>query len=630
MLNKDSTDGILFPKKNVQKYLIINSIIGPRKSGKTTLIKSVIEYFTKIKKWDNSNIISLSSKEGNLKIFVENVSNIFSSINCIKFSDTIISVIDGFFGLELETFETITLSKNSDLKKIIFILTHLDLFKTWKTLKKAKKRIKDRLIKETNGQCKIFYFNGLRNNNSYFSAEIKNLTRYLNKIQSLSSLVRKTQDFGVISKIEFQYSEKKNFAILTGYFPYNMVFSNKCKKCFIPGIGKAEILDTEKNFFYSELPLNYLRKERQEFKLRFIENYDYSDKKEKNFLVLYKNKSIIGFFLFINSFKYSKAKTNHKISNMPLIDSRKLFTFSSSPENGQVTERLISIFTNIHRTRKSSFIEKNNKNSFLPKNFSKNSLEFYPARMIKFCFRLSGLPSPLKWHYDACSLLILLFINQKKRKLTIAKINKNKWEKKNLLSGQYYLVSIGWKLFLTKLHFCNQKNNQDFYVTNNLNSKEFSYICLFVDDENLKNQVVGIKTKIQTRNIVKQGTSSSFLFIGETLYLKDTIKMFKRIKIKGFIFKQYKNTAFIKSLFSSSIEAIKFKDAILKTSEGIRGIIKNVDRNNSYGIIRATFEKKTHKKTSVSLLAFETVKIYKNSHQIFFQLIPIDQQELLY
>ena len=200
MLNKDSTDGILFPKKNVQKYLIINSIIGPRKSGKTTLIKSVIEYFTKIKKWDNSNIISLSSKEGNLKIFVENVSNIFSSINCIKFSDTIISVIDGFFGLELETFETITLSKNSDLKKIIFILTHLDLFKTWKTLKKAKKRIKDRLIKETNGQCKIFYFNGLRNNNSYFSAEIKNLTRYLNKIQSLSSLVRKTQDFGVISK----------------------------------------------------------------------------------------------------------------------------------------------------------------------------------------------------------------------------------------------------------------------------------------------------------------------------------------------------------------------------------------------------------------------------------------------
>ena len=77
--------------------------------------------------------------------------------------------MNGFFGLELETFETTTVIKNSNLNRFIVVLTHLDLFKTWKSLKKAKKRIKDRLIQEANGNCKIFYCSGLKNNNGYFS-----------------------------------------------------------------------------------------------------------------------------------------------------------------------------------------------------------------------------------------------------------------------------------------------------------------------------------------------------------------------------------------------------------------------------------------------------------------------------
>ena len=148
--------------------MILISFIGPRQSGKTTLIKSIVEHFTNIDKWPNSNLTSISSSNEEIVILAENISDAFSALNFLKFSDIIVSVVNGFFGLELETFETTTVIKNSNLNRFIFVLTHLDLFKTWKSLKKAKKRIKDRLVQEANGNCKIFYCSGLKNNNGYF------------------------------------------------------------------------------------------------------------------------------------------------------------------------------------------------------------------------------------------------------------------------------------------------------------------------------------------------------------------------------------------------------------------------------------------------------------------------------
>ena len=189
--------------------MILISFIGPRQGGKTTLIKSIVEHFTNIDKWPNSDLTSISSSNEEIVILAENISDSFSALNFLKFSDIIVSVVNGFFGLELETFETTTIIKNSNLNRFIFVLTHLDLFKTWKSLKKAKKRIKDRLVQEANGNCKIFYCSGLKNNNGYFSGEIKNLTRYLNKIKTQMMTTQKIRDFTVITKIKFQRNRSR-------------------------------------------------------------------------------------------------------------------------------------------------------------------------------------------------------------------------------------------------------------------------------------------------------------------------------------------------------------------------------------------------------------------------------------
>ena len=69
----------------------------------------------------------------------------------------------------------------------------------------------------------------------------------------------------------------------------------------------------------------------------------------------------------------------------------------------------------------------------------------------------------------------------------------------------------------------------------------------------------------------------------------------KKLKLIGEPYKIMKNTAFIKGMFNSSLEASKFTGAQLRTVSGIRGSIKKaVKQGAPDGAFRATFEDKTN------------------------------------
>lgn len=53
--------------------------------------------------------------------------------------------------------------------------------------------------------------------------------------------------------------------------------------------------------------------------------------------------------------------------------------------------------------------------------------------------------------------------------------------------------------------------------------------------------------------------------------LNHSFDVMKKLKLVGEPFKIYKNTAFIKNMFNSSLEVAKFNGAIVKTVSGIRG-----------------------------------------------------------
>ncbi|OTB03285.1 hypothetical protein M426DRAFT_321848 [Hypoxylon sp. CI-4A] len=97
---------------------------------------------------------------------------------------------------------------------------------------------------------------------------------------------------------------------------------------------------------------------------------------------------------------------------------------------------------------------------------------------------------------------------------------------------------------------------------------------------------------------------------GTVLSVDESTEIVKKLKLTGAPYKIFKNTAFIKDMFNSSLEIAKFEGAAIKTVSGIRGQIKRA-LSKPDGHFRATFEDKILMSDLVFLRAWYPIKPHR-------------------
>ncbi|MBW0498948.1 hypothetical protein O181_038663 [Austropuccinia psidii MF-1] len=94
---------------------------------------------------------------------------------------------------------------------------------------------------------------------------------------------------------------------------------------------------------------------------------------------------------------------------------------------------------------------------------------------------------------------------------------------------------------------------------------------------------------------------------GVVLDVDGSSRIVKKLKLTGVPYKIFKNTAFVKNMFTSALEVAKFEGAQIRTVSGIRGQIKKALAKPE-GNFRATFEDKVLMSDLIFLRAWYNVK----------------------
>ena len=114
-------------------------------------------------------------------------------------------------------------------------------------------------------------------------------------------------------------------------------------------------------------------------------------------------------------------------------------------------------------------------------------------------------------------------------------------------------------------------------------------------------------------NIVDNKSTTGSFRVAATGIVEDvnsSVEIVKKLKLVGHPYKIYRNTAFIKDMFSNALEVAKFEGAQIRTVSGIRGEIKRA-LSKPEGCFRATFEDKILMSDTIFLKTWYPIKIKK-------------------
>eukprot|EP01135_Chromosphaera_perkinsii_P004300 Nk52_evm12s276 gene=Nk52_evmTU12s276 len=218
---------------------------------------------------------------------------------------------------------------------------------------------------------------------------------------------------------------------------------------------------------------------------------------------------------------------------------------------------------------------------------------------------IERIPYEFIEHFDPTFPVLLggLLMNEENLGHLQVRMKKHRWHKKILKNNDPLVFSIGWRRFestpLLSIQDHNMRNRMLKYTPEHMH-------CMATFYGPLTPPNTGV---LAVQSVSKNLTSFRISATGVVVELDQSFTVVKKLKLTGTPTKIFKKTAFIKDMFTSSLEIAKFEGAGIRTVSGIRGEIKKSGGHKvPDGTFRATFEDKILMSDIVFLRTWYPVK----------------------
>ena len=188
---------------------------------------------------------------------------------------------------------------------------------------------------------------------------------------------------------------------------------------------------------------------------------------------------------------------------------------------------------------------------------------------------------------------------------TQARVKKHRWHAKTLKTRDPLVFSLGWRRF----------QSVPVYAIADVGGRR-RMLKYTPDHMHCLAAFYGPQAAPNTSFAAFQTLSSAVASFrvaatGVVLESDASLRIMKKLKLVGYPYRVFKNTAFIKGMFTSAVEVARFEGASVRTVSGIRGQIKKALRAGAEGdgCVRATFEDKLLLSDVVFLRAWVAVDV---------------------
>lgn len=215
---------------------------------------------------------------------------------------------------------------------------------------------------------------------------------------------------------------------------------------------------------------------------------------------------------------------------------------------------------------------------------------FRPGLYVRMLFK--DMPSEFVTNFDSTYPILIGGLNMSEQNIGFVscKVKKHRWYKKILKTNDPLIISLGWRRFQTMPIYSK--------IEDDLKCRYLKYTpehvtCNMHFHGPITPQNTGflaLQTVSNNSSEIKQ-LGFRIAATGSVNEVDKSTQIVKKLKLIGAPMKIYKKTAFIKDMFTSTLEVAKFEGARIKTVSGIRGQIKKA-LNKPEGAFRATFEDK--------------------------------------